>query len=416
MSFERARSANTRADQTTVRRANLGVVVQHVAREGPRSRARIAAETGLTRGTVSSLVVELIDLELLRETGEDERPGGVGRPAQTLELHDRVVAIGLEVNVDYLAVCTEDLAGHVRFQRRVCADNWRSSPGPVLDRLAGLASEAIEDAADRGLVVAGLAVALPGLTEAGTGALLRAPNLGWSDVAVADELRARIGPFHVGVENEANLAALAEQWLGAGRDVRSFICVFGEVGVGAGIVIDGELFRGAHGFAGEFGHMTVDRDGAVCACGSIGCLETLVGQEAIARRAGVARATGGRTRSVTEELVRRAEQGDKVVLRSLAEAGTSLGIALASAVNLLDIDAVVLGGCFGPLAPWLHDNVAATLDARVLSARWTRCEVRASPLGEGAAVRGAAALTLRGVLAAPWLVGGRRLSMQEAVV
>ena len=411
-----AQRSSARADQTTVRRVNLGVVLQHVADDGPRSRARIAAETGLTRGTVSSLVAELIELELLRETGEDERPGGVGRPAQTLELHDRVVAIGLEVNVDYLAVCTEDLVGNVRFERRIYADNWRSAPGPVLDRLAELASEALEDAADRNLVVAGLVVAVPGLAEAATGTLLRAPNLGWSDVAVADELRARIGPFGVSVENEANLAALAERWLGAGRDVPSFICVFGEVGVGAGIVIDGELFRGAHGFGGEFGHMTVDPDGPDCACGSNGCLETLVGQEAIARRAGVERATDGRTRSVTEELVRRAEQGDEAVLQSLVEAGTTLGVGLASAVNLLDVDAVVLGGCFGPLAPWLRDTVAATLGTRVLSARWTRCEVRASALGEGSAVRGAAALTLRGVLAAPWLVGGNRLSVQEAVV
>ena len=143
MSFERAHNASLRADQTTVRRANLGVVLQQIAGGAPRSRARVAAETGLTRGTVSSLVGELIELDLLRETGEDARSGRVGRPAQTLELGDRVVAIGLEVNVDYLAVCVEDLKGTVRYEQRVHTDNRRSRPGPVLSRLARMAAGAL---------------------------------------------------------------------------------------------------------------------------------------------------------------------------------------------------------------------------------------------------------------------------------
>ena len=130
MSFERAQGATSRADQTTVRRANLGVVLQQIATGAPRSRARVAAETGLTRGTVSSLVGELIELDLLRETGEGDHSGRVGRPAQTLELGDRIVAVGLEVNVDYLAVCVEDLTGTIRHERHVHTDNRRSRPGP----------------------------------------------------------------------------------------------------------------------------------------------------------------------------------------------------------------------------------------------------------------------------------------------
>ena len=143
--------ASSRADQTTVRRANLGVVLKQIAAGEPRSRARVAAETGLTQGTVSSLVGELIELDLLRETGEDEHVGRVGRPAQTLELGDRIVAIGLEVNVDYLAVCVEDLTGVIRYERRVHTDNRRSSPRPVLNRLARMAGEALEAVARRGI-------------------------------------------------------------------------------------------------------------------------------------------------------------------------------------------------------------------------------------------------------------------------
>jgi predicted NBD/HSP70 family sugar kinase len=278
-----------------------------------------------------------------------------------------------------------------------------------------MARQAIDAAAQEGLFAAGVAVALPGLVEVKTGTLLRAPNLGWSGIVIAEELRRRLGPRPVRVENEANLAALAEHWQGAAQGLRSFICVFGEVGVGAGIFVDGGLFRGAHGFGGEFGHLTLDPTGETCACGSRGCLETFVGQEAIARRAGVDSAAGGRTQSITDELVRRASSGDGRTLDSLREAGRLLGIGLASAVNLLDVDAIVLGGCFGPLAPWLEDRIRAVLDERVLSARWSACELRASELGETAAVRGAAALTLSAVIAEPWTMARRRGEIQGAV-
>ena len=191
--------------------------------------------------------------------------------------------------------------------------------------------------------------------------------------------------------------------------------MFGEVGVGGGIYVDGALFRGAHGFGGEFGHITVDPEGPRCNCGSSGCLETFVGQEAIARRAGIAVGAEGGTRDVTKELVCRATGGDATVLRSLSEAGRYLGIGLASAVNMFDVDVVVLGGCFGPLAPWLMDDVRAVLAERVLSSAWSGCEVRASEFGEGAAVRGAAALTLAAVLADPWLVTERPGVLREVV-
>jgi predicted NBD/HSP70 family sugar kinase len=388
------------ADQTTVRRANLGVVLRHVASSRSRSRAQIAAETGLTRGTVSSLVTELIDLELVRETGETTLPRGIGRPGVALELADVVVGVGLEVNVDYVAVSVEDLTGAVRYERRSYRDNRGSSPGPVLDRLGKEARVALEAADREGLRPVGLSVAVPGLVEEASGTIVFAPNLGWQDLAVAAELEARLGlPVHV--ENESNLAALAEHWTGAAVGIGDFVCVFGEVGVGGGVVLGGRLFRGSHGFGGEFGHVSIDPDGTACACGSRGCVETLVGQEAIARAAGVS-PVALRSASLTDELVRRAEAGAPEVVRALADAGRSLGIALASTFNLFDVEAVVLGGCFGPLAPWLAGDVRRTLQERSLAARSGSFVVLPSAFGDGAAVRGAAALSLHRLLDAPW--------------
>lgn len=401
------RAHGTRADQTTVRRSNLAVVMRDVAATPTSSRATIARQTGLTRATVSSLVAELIELGLLCETDEGDAPPRVGRPAQQLRLGDAPVAVGLEVNVDYLAAVVEDLRGGLLHERRVFVDNRCSAPGRVLDRLAAMAREAIAVAEAAGRVPVGVAVALPGLVEVDSGTLLRAPNLDWSRLRVVDEMQARLPGLTLRVENESNLAALAEHWLGVAGGLGSFICVFGDVGVGSGIYVDGELYRGTHGFGGEVGHIVVAPDGPPCACGSRGCLESFVGQEAIARRAGLDVPSGERTQNLTAELVRRAELGDPAVVASLRTAGEVLGVGLSSAVNLFDLDAVVLGGCFGPLAPWLADEVRAALRARVLSAEWSACDVLPSAVGELAAVRGAAALILREVVASPWTVAGR---------
>jgi predicted NBD/HSP70 family sugar kinase len=395
--------ADERADQTTVRRANLGMVLRHVADRGPCSRAAVATGTGLTRGTVSSLVAELIELGLVRESDAPVGPRGIGRPGIAIELAGTVAAVGLEVNVDYLVACVEDVRGEVRFERRIEGDNRGAAAGPVLDRVAELAREALSAAADEGVRVAGIGAAVPGLVQTSTGMLVRAPNLGWSEVRLADELERRLGvPSRIWVDNEANLAAVAEHWLGVARGLESFLLVFGEIGVGGGIFVGGELFRGAHGYSGELGHVTVDPGGDRCACGSRGCLETIVGQEAIARRAGLDLSGLGRSRPLTDELVKHARAGDPATLAALDHAGATLGVALASSINLLDLECVVLGGAYGPLAPWLGDAVTRSLRERVLSGRWSTCEVRASRLAEGAAVRGAAAQTIRSVLADPW--------------
>ena len=412
MTFDRG--AASPADQSTVRRANLGVVLRRVAVAGPQSRAQIATETGLTRGTVSSLVTELIDLELLRETGETTSPRGVGRPGVSLELADVIVGVGLEVNVDHLAISVEDLTGAVRYEERSYGENRGSAPGPVLDRLAQAARTALDAAAREGLTPIGISVAVPGLVEEASGTVVLAPNLGWEGVPVASELEERLGML-VHVENESNLAALAEHWTGAAVGIDDFICVFGEVGVGGGVVLGGRLFRGSHGFGGEFGHVAVDVEGRACACGSRGCVETLVGQEAIARAAGISSTSGG-SRRLTDELVRRAADGDPRVVQALSDAGRSLGIALASTFNLLDLQAVVLGGCFGPLSPWIVDDLRAALEQRSLAARSSSFAVVPSAFGDGAAVRGAAALSLRRVLDAPWVVSPSRSILEGEAV
>jgi predicted NBD/HSP70 family sugar kinase len=394
------------ANQRAVRRHNLGVVLRHVSEHGPRSRATIALETGLNKTTVSSLVTELIGLDLLVERGLEQR-GTVGRPGQVVELSgEGVVALGLEINVDYLAVRALDLTGAERHRSLDVRDNRRVPVGKVLDRLGEQAAAALESVQTSGLRPVGATVALPGLVDASRGTLLVAPNLGWNDVDVVSELRERLPgtTFPLAADNEANLAALAELWEGTARGFRDVLYVSGEIGVGGGIIIAGELFRGAQGFGGEFGHMTLDPGGKPCACGSRGCLETVAGLEALLETAGLdpsgAATTTGSGEPVSV-LAGRARAGDEQALAALRESGRWLGLAIASAANLLNFQAVVLGGFFGQLSTWLAAPIARELEVHVLASEWAVPRVLPSTLGPEAAVRGAAALSLRRVLADP---------------
>jgi predicted NBD/HSP70 family sugar kinase len=387
------------ANQRSVRRHNLGVVLRHVADHGPRSRAAIAQETGLNKTTVSSLVGELIEFGLVRET-EVELRGTVGRPALPVELSGRrVVGLGLELGVDFLAVRAADLTGDERHGGLETVDNRGRPVDDVLDDLARLANRALAVVREQGLLTVGAVVGVPGLVDS-DGRLLIAPNLGWTGVSVPQRLAKRLDgpPVRVQAENEANLGGLAELWEGAGREFRDFIHISGELGIGAGLIVDGELFRGAHGFGGELGHTTVDPGGDMCACGNRGCLETRVALGALLRAAGLE--PGARVTALAE----RAEAGEQRVLDALAEAGHWLGIGVASAANLLNPRGVVVGGYFATLAPWLMPGLEEELEARVLAAEWDAPRVVTSALGAEAAVRGASALALRRVYADPGLV------------
>jgi predicted NBD/HSP70 family sugar kinase len=373
-----------------MRARNLEVVLGAVSRGGPLTRAALAELTGLTKSTVSKLVGDLVDAGLLAETGP-ARAGERGRPGVDVVLSGaRIASLGLEINVDYLAVGVLDLTGAVRFAARRGRDNRGSRPKKVLAELQALAEEAITEARRLGLDLAGAVLAVSG--PVGDGVLFSAPNLGWQDVRAADLLRL---PVPVELDNEANLAALGELWYGDGE--RDFLYVSGEVGIGAGLVVDGELFAGSRGLAGELGHVVVTPEGPACRCGGSGCLETYAGQEALL--------AAGKATTVAA-LLDALAQGDRKALDACAAAGRALGVALTSAVNLLDLDRIVLGGVFTPLYPWLAQPVADVLAARLGGLRGAPPVLTASRLGGDAATLGAAGRVVHRVLAdpAPFLV------------
>ncbi|MEV6648135.1 ROK family transcriptional regulator [Amycolatopsis sp. NPDC051371] len=368
-----------------MRARNLEVVLGAVSRGGPLTRAALAERTGLTKSTVSKLVGDLVDAGLLAETGP-ARAGERGRPGVEVVLSGaRVASLGLEINVDYLAVRVLDLTGGIRFAARRERDNRGSRPKKVLAELQALASEALTETHRLGLEVAGAVLAVSG--PVGDGVLFSAPNLGWQDVRPADLLRL---PIPVELDNEANLAALGELWFGDGE--RDFLYVSGEVGIGAGLVVNGTLFAGARGLAGELGHVVVAPGGPPCRCGGSGCLETFAGQEALL--------AAGNAESVPDFLAA-LEQGGAAALEACDAAGRALGVALTSAVNLLDLDRIVLGGVFTQLYPWLSGPVSEVLSARLGGLRGAPPVLSASRLGGDAATLGAAGRVVHRVLADP---------------
>ncbi|MEU6407696.1 ROK family transcriptional regulator [Microbispora sp. NPDC046933] len=423
-----------------MRARNLALVLGAVGARGSVTRAALAEMTGLTKTTVSKLVGDLIEGGLVVETGA-VRDGERGRPGVEIRISgQRVAALGLEINVDYLAVCVVDLARTVRLRRTQAVDNQAAPPVDVIARLGDLASTVVDEAVEKGLRVVGGVLAVPGPVDMATGAVRNAPNLGWRDVPLASLLRF---PFPVRVENEANLAALGELWFGSG--LPDFLHVSGEIGIGAGLVVRGRLFRGAHGFAGELGHVVVSPDGPPCRCGGRGCLEQYAGQDALlsaaraaapvhpapgTRPAGAsgdvpADAARERVEATSDvplddgngagdetEMLLPAQQGVSWMLSRLREgdenaraacerAAWALGVALSSAVNLVDPDAIVLGGIYAPLFPWIGHTVADTLKVRLGQMRGAVPPVVVSRLGAEAAALGAAGQVIEQVMADP---------------
>jgi predicted NBD/HSP70 family sugar kinase len=384
------------ADFADVRATNLAVVLRYLRMHAPCSRADIAGATGLNKATVSSLVADLIDRRLVRETGLTERR--IGRPATMLVLDGSpYAAIGMEVNADYMTVVALDLAGRRLLSWRRAFAGSSANPGQAAASIAALAKRAVAKVEKEGRRTLGLTVGVPGLVD-GNGIVRLAPNLRWYDVDLPSALRKALGhpPYPIKVENDANLAVLAEQRYGGYAATANLIYLTGEIGIGAGIITEGRLMRGGRGFAGEFGHLLVDPAGPVCGCGRRGCLEALAGVGALVARtlpdASISSPT--ELELEVEEVVRRAKGGDLKVLDALAETGRHLGHGIAAMANLINPEVVVLGGYFVRLAPWLISAVEAELRARSIAPEAGGTRIVASTLDLGAAATGGAARVL----------------------
>jgi predicted NBD/HSP70 family sugar kinase len=386
----------------TVRRANLSAIVRELHVNGPLTRSDLVARTGLTRSAIRGLIGELTAAGFVRERRAAPL-GTPGRPSPVVTLNPRrAVALALEIDVDTLAAAAVGLGGEVLGHVRVDRPSSHVSVDAVSADLAELADGLRGDGWTLDNVV-GVGVGVVGVVRRSDGLVSMAPNLGWRDVPLGDALTRDLDlPVPVSIANEADLGALAEHRRGAAVGEDQVLFISGDVGVGAGLIIDGKPLAGAAGYGGEVGHLPINPAGVACRCGSVGCWETEVGAWALLRRAG--RPPGGGRRDV-ETVMSEAEAGSPVALAAFAEVGRWLGIGLAGLVNVLNPEIIVLGGLFGRIQPFVGPDLDGALDRMALSAPRGLVRVVPAKLGVDAPLIGAAEYAFEPLLADPagWL-------------
>lgn len=379
-----------------MREVNRGIILDILRSGGRMSRVDLARRAGLSKPTVSNIVEALLRENLVREVGTGPSLRQGGRPPSLLEYNGAALSlVGVHFGVHLTHVALADATGAIlaRVAEPAILGSPRRSVRQVARMVRSLVAGSGDDAGD--LHCAGVSV--PGPFDLASGRCLVAPNLGWRDAPVRD-LMADALEIPVVAANLTSVAALAEGKLGAARGVRSYAWVYTGTGVGAGLVVNGELFQGGIGVTGEFGHCPAVEDGDLCSCGNRGCLETVAGAAAISRAAREAVQRGEDTllRDATEEIdaatvARAAARGDRVAQVLLRDAGARLGRGIAYLLNIVGPEMVVIGG---PLvqAGQLYLDAIAEAAAHTLVPSPVR--VVASTLGPRAGLLGAVQLAV----------------------
>ncbi|MEE8496929.1 MAG: ROK family transcriptional regulator [Acidimicrobiia bacterium] len=386
-----------------LRRHNLATVLDHLHLAGPASRSELASTTGLNRSTIADLIGVLSSLGLVEE-GPGLAPSGPGRPSPVVSTRDEgAIVLAIELAVDSIAAATVGLGGHVFNRVRIERPREHFTPEEVVSDIANLARPLLGSLPTNHTFV-GTGMAVAGIARRSDGFLHLAPNLGWRDVPLGELLVAELDvKGQVSVANEADLGALAEYRRGGYTDVRHLVYVSGEVGIGAGVIVDGKPLLGSTSYAGEVGHTLINPGGRPCQCGAIGCWETEAGEAALLRHAGSqVGATGLATLDI---LGRQAAAGDATILTAIAEIGRWLGMGIGNLINIFNPDVVVLGGLFHRLYPYLEASVIESARAQALDAHWHGATIAPSSLGTDASLMGAAEIVFSGVIADPASVG-----------
>lgn len=385
-------SSGSMGSLESLRRLNRLRVIGTLRDHGTISRAEIARRTGLSRSTVSSLVNDLqasgLVVEIADVAGGPRSHGG--RPPILLSFDTSAgVAVGINFDHRHVRVAVADLSSRVLAERHRQLDiDHEAEEG--LDAAAALVQAALDEAGvDRSRVV-GAGVGLPGPIDRATGVVGSSAILpGWVGVTAVDELRERLG-VPVLVDNDANLGALAEAAYGAGAGAQDFVYLMLSSGIGAGLILQGRLYRGSVGLAGELGHVLVDPDGPVCRCGNRGCLETAAAGPALVEQLRRSHGDGLTVR----DMLRLAREGDRGCCRVLADAGRAVGSAVAVLCNVLNPSLLVVGGELGGAGELLLDGVRESIRRWALPAAAEALEVVPGALGERAEVLGAVALVV----------------------
>jgi predicted NBD/HSP70 family sugar kinase len=381
-----------KGNQSTSRTLNRLLLLNHLRRHGPTARSDIAAATGLSPAAISYVSSELLDQQIITE--RDAVADGGRRRMTRLDLnYAGHVSLGVKLMEHHLRATLTDLGTNVI--DTLTADVDARSPDAVARATADALTRLMERSGEDRKRLIGIGLAMPGQHDAESGICLRCDRFGWKDVPIAALISCLAGA-PAWVDNDVNAFALAEHLFGAGRQASSLaVFSFGR-GIGAAMIVDGQLLRGRYGGAGEIGHLAVVEDGPRCECGRLGCLEAVTSLPAILNAYRMVRPSSHAIDPVS--LAALAGEGDPVACEILSTAGRRLGAAAATFASLFDPETMVIGGEGVLFGPALLEPMVATLKEKNFQ-RGT--EVFVEFWNDDAWARGAAALAIDSFFSLP---------------
>jgi len=367
-------------DQMLVKKINKSIVLDTIRRHAPLSRAKLSEVTGLNKATVSNLVADLISDELVQEIGPGESSGG-RKPLMLLFRGTAGYAVGLELSVTRLKGVLTDLEGHIVAEYAI--DLEQHDATSVFEQLKLAASHLIKQAPPSPHGVIGIGIGVPGMVDE-QGTVLFAPNLKWEMVPLRSMMEESF-KLPVTIDNEANAGARGELNFGAGVGVRHLIYISAGIGIGSGIMVDGELYKGAWGYAGETGHMSIEAEGLPCSCGNRGCWE-LYASEKVYEHPDQQHLPA----HTTKELIEHAQNGHQDVIALYNIIGRKLGVGITNIVNSFNPERIIIGGPLSEAKPWIESALKQVVEERTLPYHRRSLQVEWAALGSRSTRIGAA--------------------------
>lgn len=340
-------------NQQLVKQINKTLVLETILHEAPISRADISQKVGLNKGTVSSLVNELLEDQLIYESGPGQSSGG-RRPVILLFNDKAGFSIGIDLGVNYILGVLTDLKGNiiVEVNKKLTVRSYEV----VIEILKSVISDLINATPQSHYGIVGIGIGVPGLVN-NHGEILIAPNLGWKNMNLREEIENSFD-IPVFIENEANAGAYGEKLYGVGKEKDNILYISAGIGIGVGIILNGELFYGMNGFSGEAGHMIVQVNGKDCSCGSSGCWELYASEKALLEEAKKLKLTGITEETLSiEQLIELANKGNEDIINLFHSIGMYLGVGINNIINIFNPEQVIIGNRLAMAKEWLEKSV-----------------------------------------------------------
>ncbi len=378
-------------DQSLIKKINQSIVLEMIRNHCPISRAQIAELTGLTKGTVSTIVNDLMKDHLVYEIGPGRSSGG-RRPVMLMFNKVAGYAVGVDLGVNYLLTVLTDLQGNIVHEQITPYQDLTYEE--ILSLLKKDLRTVIDQAPSSTYGIFGFGIGIPGIVG-NDGTILFAPNLGWKDVDLKGVIHNEF-QVPVWIDNEANTGALGEKLYGAGQEASNLVYVSVGIGIGTGIVLNGELYKGISGFSGEIGHTTIEVNGKKCRCGNKGCWELYASEHALMQQAKfLSIFRGGDDREINlETLIRLADEGHTEVINLFNQVGEYLGVGTMNLILSFNPELVIIGNRLSKAQPWIVNPIKKVLNNRLMPYHREKLRVEFSSLGVYSSALGASSLAI----------------------